>query len=300
MRLYTGFGIAAILLWSTTVAFSRALTESLGTLTTAALVYVVAGVVACLYVWRRRGSLRALFLLPHAYLLGCGGLFVLYITVLYLAIGTAQSHSQVITVGLINYLWPALSLAFSIPLLHKKAKPWLPLGMALALAGILLAVTATQGVSFQDLLSGSGGWACYALALVAAVSWALYSNLSRRWAGEADTGAVPLFLLASGVVLVVARLFVHETSAWSPNMLLLLLYVALGPAMLAYILWDTSVRKGDIVLVASLSYFTPLLSSMVSAIVLTVAPGPAWWLALLLVVLGAVASKTAIVDSPAA
>jgi drug/metabolite transporter (DMT)-like permease len=298
MRFYSGLGIAAILLWSTTVAFSRALTESLGALTTAAAVYLVAGVISCLYSWRRPGSFPALLALPRGYLLGCGGLFVLYIAVFYIAIGTAQSRSQVITVGLINYLWPALSLLFSLPLLHKQAKPWLPPGMALALAGIWLAVTATQRISLQALLSDNNGWAPYVLALVAAVSWALYSNLSRRWAGEADTGAVPLFLLISGVVLLVARLFVHESSAWSPNVLLLLLYVALGPAMLAYTLWDISVRKGDIVLVASLSYFTPLLSSLISAIVLAVAPTPVWWLALLLVVLGAVVCKAAIADSP--
>ena len=289
-------GAIAIVLWSTSVAFSRSLTESLGTLPTGAAVYTLAGLIACLYVWRQPGQFRPLLRLPRAYLLGCGALFVIYIIALYLAIGLSASRSQVVVVGLINYLWPALSLAFSVPLLGKRAGPGLLLGMALALAGIWLAAGAGLGISLQEALNDSAGIVPYVCALVAAVTWGLYSNLSRRWAGGAGSGAVPLFLLASGLLLALLSRVAPEPSAWTPGLVVLVLYMAIGPAMLAYVLWDASVRQGDITLVSSLSYFTPVLSSLISIAVLGVTAGLGFWLAVVLVMAGAVVCTWAVRD----
>jgi drug/metabolite transporter (DMT)-like permease len=295
MRRYTIAGLVAILLWSTSVALSRELTEALGTLTAATAVYLVAGLLSCVYAWRSPGG-WAVAQLPRSYLFGCGALFVLYITMLYLAIGAAQDRAQVITVGLINYLWPALSLVFSIPMLHKRAKPSLIIGLVMALAGIWLAAQSGQAFSLQDVAGNSGGLVPYGCALVAAICWGIYSNLTRRWGGQTDIGGVPLFLLASGIALLLLRLPIQETGVWSLHALSLLLFMALGPAMLAYLLWDASMRKGDMILVASLSNATPLLSSLISMVVLRVTPGLFFWLAVLMVMLGAVICRSAIVD----
>jgi drug/metabolite transporter (DMT)-like permease len=231
--------------------------------------------------------------LPRAYLLGCGGLFVLYNVALYRAVALAANPSQVVVVGLINYLWPGLSLVFALPLLGKKARPFLPLGILVALAGILLS-------SWQPGLDWAAGLSAaaepYLWALVAAVSWALYSNLSRRWAGESSTGAVPLFLLVSGLLLGLCRLFTPEQSHWSPQTGLMLAYMAVFPAFLAYSFWDQAVRRGRIILVASLSYLTPLLSTLITVLVLGVPPTPLLGLAALLVFAGAVVCKVSVID----
>jgi drug/metabolite transporter (DMT)-like permease len=57
-------------------------------------------------------------------------------------------------------------------------------------------------------------------------------------------------------------------------------------------------RKGNLVLVAAFSYFTPLLSTLVTALYLAVVPGPAIWTASVLVVAGAVICHLAIVEEP--
>ena len=44
------------------------------------------------------------------------------------------------------------------------------------------------------LMESGGNPLAYSLALVAAVCWALYSNLTRRWAGDHEDGAVAVFL----------------------------------------------------------------------------------------------------------
>lgn len=289
----TYLGVLAILIWSSTVAFSRRLTGELGTWTAAALIYGLAGLLACLTAALTRGRWGAMLRLPRRYLLGCGALFVLYMLTLYAAIGSAAGPSQVVVVGLINYLWPAFSLAFSLPLLKKKARFTLPLGILAALAGTGLA-SWQAGTGLGDLF-GVSLWPDL-LALAAALCWGLYSNLSRVWAGESETGAVPLFLLASGLVLGLARLAHPEQPHWSPETGLMLAYMAVFPAMLAYSFWDSAVRRGRIILVATLSYFTPLLSTCVTVLVLGAPAPPTLWLAALLVFGGALLCKVSIID----
>ena len=296
VRRSTLLGLVAILFWSTTIAFSRSLTEQLGTLTAATLIYTFAGLVGLLITGLRPGAFNQLRGLPPRYIIGCGALFVAYIAALYLAIGMSVTRVQVLVVGLINYLWPGLSLLFSIPFLGRRARPFLPVGIVLALAGVWLATTGDNELTIQALLQEGQNLLPYGLALFAAVCWGLYSNLSRRWAGDNDSGAVPLFLLASGLLLGAIRLLNPEVSHWSLPSALELAYMAVFPGMLAYVLWDIAVRKGEIILGASLSYLTPLLSTLFSTIVLAVQPGVALWLGAVLVIIGAVLCKVSIID----
>lgn len=289
-------GLLSILLWSTTIAFSRSLTEQLGTFTAAALIYGLAGVFGLLYAAFQPGGMKSMRQLPPQYLLGCGTLFVIYIMALYLAIGMAANRAQVLTIGLINYLWPGLSLVFSVPILGRKARATLPIGIVIALAGVWLANTSGSHLSFQALSLDRGALLPYGLALIAAISWGLYSNLSRRWGGEHEGGAVPLFLLASGLLLALMRLFTHETAHWSGPVGAELIYMALFPGMLAYVFWDIAVRKGDIILVESLSYLTPLLSTLFSTLVLNVSTGSTLWLGAGLVIAGALICNAAMIE----
>jgi drug/metabolite transporter (DMT)-like permease len=292
----TILGVIAILFWSTTIAFSRSLTEQLGTFTASSLIYLTAGLIGIGYSALRPGWFSSLRSLPTIYIAGCGGLFVLYIVCLYLAIGYAATRSDVLAVGLINYLWPGLSLVFSIPILGKRGSIFLPLGILIALSGIWLATAGTQSMPAGGFFSSIGSIAPYLLALVAAIAWGLYTNFSRKWAGDHDEGAVPLFLLASGAFLACIRIFYPETTTWTVQAGFQLAYMALFPGMLAYVFWDLAVRKGNIILLASLSYITPLLSTMISAVLLKTLPGPMVWLGSVLVIAGAVICKLSVSD----
>ncbi len=282
-NLPTLLGLCAILLWSSTIGFSRSLSEALGPFSTGAAIYLLAGALASVRALRQYKGWRPIFALPRAYLFGCGALFVVYIVCLYLAVGLAVDHQAVVVVGLINYLWPALTLVFSIPILGHRGSRALPLGILLALAGIALAL---GGVTF-NVQSLAANAAAYLLMLIGAVCWGLYTNLSRRWLGENRVSGVALFLLAGGLALGALRLSVQEHSQWSGASLLQLAYMATGPAWLAYTFWDFGVRRGQIILLSALSYFTPLLSTIISIVVLKASFSPNLWLAALLVIAGA-------------
>ena len=291
--LSTVLGFAAILLWSTTVAFGRSLSEQVGTLTAASLIYLLGGGISTAY-QAARGKLGATRSLNPRYLYGCGSLFVIYIVCIYTALGMARSRSQVLEVGLMNYLWPMLTILLSVPVLKLKASPALIPGALVATSGVFLATTQNQPLSwgaFQANLAQNS--LPYVLGATAALSWALYSTLSRRWAGSAADGAVSLFMLATGLVLGTARLLVPEATQWTPRALAELLYMVVG-SNLAYVFWERAMRKGDIVLVASGSYLTPLFSTIVSILYLGAEAGIRLWAGCALVIAGAITCRLAV------
>jgi drug/metabolite transporter (DMT)-like permease len=290
LNLSTVSGLGAILLWSATFAFARSLSEQVGPLTAAAAAYLLGGCFSLLRLWWLKSPISHFRQVSRRYLFGCGGLFVVYTTTIYLAVGLAQNREQVLEIALINYLWPALTILLSLPLLKQQATRWLLPGTALALVGVCLVMT--QGAhlswfSFWEHLQNNS--AAYILALVAAVTWALYSNLTRRWSAPGSGGAVELFMLATGLVLLALRLLTTEPAGWSLPAVGELLSLA-AITTLAYILWDVAMRKGNLLLVAVGSYFTPLLSTLVSCAYLQVAPSPKLWAGSALLVAGSLLS----------
>ena len=67
---------------------------------------------------------------------------------------------------------------------------------------------------------------------------------------------------------------------------------------LAYFLWDVSMRKGNLLLVVACSYFTPLLSTVVSCLYLRVSPSPKLWIGCLLLVSGSLITWRSVSDRP--
>jgi drug/metabolite transporter (DMT)-like permease len=214
----------------------------------------------------------------------CGFLFVSYEVALYLAIGLSVSSQQVLVVGLLNYLWPALILLMAIPLLGYHASPWLGAGVVLSMAGVSLAL----GVNpLKGEMKLGEAWLPYLLAFYAAFAWAIYTNLSRRWLRDSVVSGLPAFILLTGLVFAGMRLFVRKDSVWTLQAILSLAYLVVCVTWLAYTFWDIGSRRGNLILLGTLSYFIPLLSTLISALVLRQVPGTAILLATLFLVAGA-------------
>jgi len=282
-------GFAAILLWSTTIAIVRSLSEQVGGLTTAAAVYLIGGLFCLLRLGWRGKAIKSFRRLPLRYLLGCGAFFAFYMLVLYLAVGLAKNRQQVLEVGLLNYLWPALTIVFSLFLLNKKAG-WLLLpGVFLAVAGIVFVIGQEVSLSWASFTENfCGNPVAYSFGLLAAIFWALYSNLTRRWA-EGSRGAVELFIPATGAFLLTFRLFHPETGSWTVRAGLEAVFLG-AVTVVAYIFWDRAMRKGDVVLVAAFSYLTPLFSTAVSCLYLGIIPGVSLWIGCALIMAGSILS----------
>ncbi len=293
--IYSASGLGAVMLWAGTIGVSRILTEAWGVLTTGAAIFLVAGSVGCAISLVGRGRRSGTEKFSLKYLLVCGGLFVAYMLFLYTAVALAPTNQQVLEVGVINYLWPVLVIGFSIPILHNRPRWFLPVGLLMGFGGILLGSLGGEIAgwgAFRENLRDNA--LIYLLALGAAVSWGLYSNLVRRWSPRDGHGAVPIFILGTGVLMGAMGLLWGTAPSWEPNLIGWLVLMAMGPTLSGYVLWELAMRKGSVVFCAAAAYLTPLLSTLITSLIHRVNPPPALWGGCILVITAAVVSKAGI------
>lgn len=273
-------GLVAILLWSTSVGMIRSVTELLGTTAGAALIYSVSALcVAVVKGFPRLGKFNRIYLL-----LG-GALFVSYEICLALALGIAHSRPQALEIGMINYLWPCLTILFSLFMNQQKSTWWIWPGFALSFTGIVWVMKGdghwSPALMWQNICENP---VAYGLAFLAAILWALYCNLARRYGG--GKSAVSLFLLGTAVLLWIKyALGSHEPINFTLPAVGQLLFIGAATAT-AYSCWDSAIQKGNMTLLATVSYFTPIFSTLLASLWLQITPGFAFWQGVAMVTLG--------------
>lgn len=276
----TLLGLLAILLWSSVVGLIRSVSEGLGPIGGAAMIYSVSAVFLLLAL--RMPNLR---LFPRPYLLLGSLLFVSYEICLSLSLGYANTRLQAIEVGMINYLWPCFTVLMALVFNGQKAKWWLLPGLLLSLFGI------------GWIMSGEGGWSpaqmlenvrsnplSYSLAFGGAVIWALYCNLTKKIA-QGHNGVV-LFITLTAMALWWKYAFSSESGMQFTLPVTLTLLCA-GMAMGAgYAAWNVGILRGNMTLLATASYFTPVLSAVFAALVLNTALTANFWQGVVMVTVG--------------
>jgi drug/metabolite transporter (DMT)-like permease len=215
-----------------------------------ALTFGLGGGLGLVWITRTGGLARLRQVPPAAYALGTAGLF-LYHLVYFTAFRLRPGPET----GLIAYLWPLLIVLFSGLLPGERLRPLHVIGAVLAFLGAALLVW--QG------RSGPSSLLAMTLALAAALIWAGYSVLSRRFAAV-PTEAVAIYCLATAALSLVAHLALEQT-AWPqrPMGWLAILSLGLGPVGAAFFTWDIGVKRGNIQFLGTASYAAPLLSTLV-------------------------------------
>ncbi len=179
--------------------------------------------------------------------------------------------------NLLNYLWPLLIVVLAPR--RADPKPRQLAGCAIAFVGGAL-VIAPSALSATHL-------AGYALAVLAAFTWAAYSLLPARLPAY-SSWATGGFCLGAGLLALAAHALFETPYRPSATELAGMAAIGIGPLGLAFVLWDRAMRTGRAATIGSLSYLTPVLSTLALAGTGAVAAG-AWWRlgpALLLVVAG--------------
>lgn len=128
----TLIGMSAVLMWSTTVGIYRQITEIFGAHAGAALLFSASAVVALLHAGRTAFTGHRL-----GYLVIGAVLFASYEAALSFAIGLAESRSQSLEVGLINYLWPSFTIALAVICREVRASLLLIPGVLISLGGVI-------------------------------------------------------------------------------------------------------------------------------------------------------------------
>ena len=127
----TLIGFSAIILWSTMVGLIRGVSEGLGPVGGAAMIYSLSGILLIFTV-----GFPQLRQIPPRYLLVGSLFFVSYEMCLALSLGYAGTRQQAIEVGMVNYLWPSLTILFAIIFNGQKTTWWVIPGLLLSLVGV--------------------------------------------------------------------------------------------------------------------------------------------------------------------
>ena len=298
----TAAGFLAILLWSNSISFQRVLSEQLGPLATGAAAYTIGGLLGCAILLARPGVRRGLRGASMRETLICGLFFVVFQVCYVTSVGLATGRKQALVVGVINYLWPAMTLVLSIPILKSRPRSLIfPVGVVVALAGAVVAAVFQEKLNLADFLEGlrTNAWA-YIICFINAVAWAIYSNLTRRWVSKVPGGVVFLYILAGGLLMGVMALAAamaglpNAQPRFTASLLPFLLGQAIGPTLGAFILWETAMRLGNVTLASSAAYLTPVFSLAASCIVFQQPAGAGLWIGSALGVAGAVLCKLAV------
>lgn len=244
-------GLAAILLWGL-LALLTAQTAGVPPFLLTALTFMIGGGAG--FIWLVfRGRLALLKQPLTAWLLGVGGLFG-YHAVYFAALKAAPPAEA----SLIAYLWPLLIVLFSGFLPGERLKISHFFGAILGFGGVALLALSKGG------FGGAGEAALfgYALALLCAFIWALYSVLSRHMA-KVPTEAVVGFCLATALLAAIAHLALEPQGLpASPAIWGAIALLGLGPVGAAFFLWDIGMKRGDIRFLGVAAYAAPIISTL--------------------------------------
>lgn len=245
------YGIFAILLWASLALFSI-LTTNIPAFQLTAMAFLVASFIGLLLLKKQKVHAKELFKIsPKVWIIGITGLFG-YHFFYFLAIKNAPA----VEANLLNYLWPLLIVVFSAFLPNEKLRWFHILGATLGLIGAFFLVSKDGSFNFEAQYM----WG-YIFALIAALTWSSYSVISRTLA-HVPTYAVTGFCIATVILSSLCHLIFETTVIPNSTELFGALMLGLGPVGGAFYLWDYGVKNADIKLLGSISYFTPLLSTL--------------------------------------
>ncbi|MGY2258969.1 aromatic amino acid DMT transporter YddG [Pseudomonas sp. SDO55104_S430] len=278
-RAATACGLVAILLWSTAAGLIRSVSEIFGPLGGAALIYTLGAIMLVAFLGKPR--LRST---PRIYLIFGTALFVAYEVCLSLALGFASNRNQAIELGVVNYLWPCLTVLLAIVMNGQKARWIIVPGTALALFGILWVVSG-DGLSLPGIVANvQSNPLSYSLALACGITFALYCNVTRMYAGGQNL--VALFFVITACVLWL-KLGLSSEVLPAFNLHGSLQLIAAGVAMAGgYALWNIGILRGNLTLLATASYSAPVLSSAFAAVWLGASLAAQFWQGAVMVTVG--------------
>jgi len=276
----TLIGLLAIVLWSTMVGLIRSVSEGLGPVGGAAMIYTLSGLLCWLIV-----GFPSLRRFTPGYLIAGSVLFVSYEICLALSLGYASTRHQAIEVGMVNYLWPSLTIVFAILFNGQKSSLWVVPGLLIALFGVSWVLGGEQGLHVDEIVSNIlSNPLSYGLAFAGAFIWAAYCTVTRKYANGQN--GITLFVLLTALTLWMKYLLSDQpemTFSLPIVFKLLLCGMALG---VGYACWNIGILHGNVSLLAAVSYFTPVLSAALAAALLSAPLSFTFWQGALLVCAG--------------
>ncbi|MDO6642293.1 aromatic amino acid DMT transporter YddG [Acinetobacter guillouiae] len=283
-NLATLIGLSAILQWSSIVGLLKKISFSLGAELAVLLMYTLSTCILLIFF-----KIPNLKLISKKYLIFSTLLFVIYELCFSYAIALAQTAQQAIEVSLVNYLWPGLTVAMLILFKEIKFNVFVIVGLAISLSGIILIQTGQGALTWSNILSNIlENPISYILAFVGATLWSLYCVITKKYSDGHNP--ISFFFVAISIVLWTKYLWSHGLSLNAiPEVELTtigLLGIVSVVMALGYAAWNIGIIKGNITILVTLSYFSPVISTLISMFILQTNLPSEFWYGVILVTSG--------------
>ena len=273
-------GLTAPVCWGMSVGLVRSITEAFGLAAGLTILYAA----TCLFLAFVPG-LPNLKAFPKKYLLLGIPLGNLYSVCFCLSLHLSHGGQQTVEVGMVNYLWPCLTVLFAVLFNGQKARWWMTPGVVISFLGVIMVLGGEQGLQPAELVSHirQNPWS-YALAFFGAVAWAAFSNLTRAW----SNGENPTFIVFAIDAVLFGCLWGAGYGDLSHGSAMGWTSVALGAVAMggSYAAWSYGVTRGNIAVLAIASYFTPVLSCLFASAWIGAALDGSFWQGVAVVVFG--------------
>jgi len=283
-NLATLIGFSAILQWSTIIGLLKKVTSSIGADLAVLFMYSFSAVL--LFALFRIPNLKQI---PRKYLFGATALFVVYEICFSYAIALAQNAQQAIEISLVNYLWPSMIILMLILFKELKFNKWVILGLGISLAGVFYIQTGNGAIDLATVISHmQSNPLSYGLAFIGASLWSLYCVVTKKY--SQGHNPISLFFIATSAVLWLKMLILHpeqfaQIIHVDATTLMYMLMVSTVTG-LGYAAWNIGINRGNITMLVTLSYFSPIFSPIMSMWILQTSLSKTFWLGAIMVTLG--------------
>jgi drug/metabolite transporter (DMT)-like permease len=284
------------LMWAGNAVVGRLLVGHVPPLTLNFVRWVLAALLLAPLGWQALRDVRVIAASwPYLLAIGCLGVGA-YNAFQYLALTT----STPLNVTLIAASAPLWMLGVGALLFGQRPAPRQFAGALLSLAGVLLVVSRGSVATLAQvqlvagdvyILIGALAWAVYSWLLVQPPAWlrppSRQTLQAWGWAGlllvQMLFGLLAAGAAAAGEVALTDAVAIDWRNGW---VLGALLFVAVGPSILAYRCWGLGVALGGPALAAFFANLTPLFAALLSALLLGETPRAYHALAFALIVAG--------------
>jgi len=283
-NLATLIGFSAILQWSSIVGLLKKVSANIGADLAVLFMYSLSAVL--LFALFRIPNLKQI---PRKYLFGATALFVVYEICFSYAIALAQNAQQAIEISLVNYLWPSMTILMLILFKELNFNKWVILGLGISLAGVFYIQTGNGAIDLAAVISHmQSNPLSYGLAFIGASLWSLYCVMTKKY--SQGHNPISLFFIATSLVLWLKMLVLHPEQLThivqidaTTLMYMLMVSTVTG---LGYAAWNIGINRGNITMLVTLSYFSPIFSSIMSMWILQTPLSKTFWLGAIMVTLG--------------
>ncbi len=283
-NLATLIGFSAILQWSSIVGLLKKVSANIGADLAVLFMYSLSAVL--LFALFRIPNLK---IIPRKYLFGATALFVVYEICFSYAIALAQNAQQAIEISLVNYLWPSMTILMLILFKELNFNKWVILGLGISLAGVFYIQTGNGTIDLAAVISHmQSNPLSYGLAFVGASLWSLYCVMTKKY--SQGHNPISLFFIATSLVLWLKMLvlhpeqFVHIVQIDATTLMYMLMVSTVTG--LGYAAWNIGINRGNITMLVTLSYFSPIFSPIMSMWILQTPLSKTFWLGAIMVTLG--------------